>query len=158
MLGVADMESDPPDRAKAKAEFQKVLTLDPSNLAAHIDYGTQLSLKPGLAEFQEATQLDPDSAVAWNNLTTTYQDLGDWAQMATAAQALTRLNPASVDGAFYLAYAFQQLHQYDKMVAAFDRVKPATPADGNRSRPAGWCTGPWPIRRSNRRRWRRSRH
>lgn len=49
--------------------------------------------------------------------------------MVTAAQALIRLDPASVDGAFYLAYAYQQLHQYDSMVAAFDLVKPATPVD-----------------------------
>ena len=129
MLGVADLESDPPDRAKAKAEFQKVLALDPSNLSAHVDYGLLLPLKPGLAELQQATRLDPDSATAWNNLATIYQDLGDWAQMVTSVQALIRLNPASVDGAIYLAYAYQQLRQYDKMVAAFDRVKPATPVD-----------------------------
>ena len=129
MLGVADMESDPPDRAKAKAEFQKVLTLDHSNVSAHIDYGLLLPLKPGLAEFQQATRLDPDNATAWNNLATIDQDLGDWAQMVTSAQVLIRLNPASVDGAFYLAYAHQQLRQYDKMVAAFDMVKPTTSVD-----------------------------
>ncbi len=128
-LGVADMSSDPPDRAKAKAEFRKVLALDPSNVAAHIDYGTLLPLKQSAAQTQEATQLDPDNATAWNNLATYDQDLGDWAQVVTAGQALIRLDPASVDGAFGLAYAYQQLHQYDPMVAAFDLVKPATPVD-----------------------------
>jgi len=128
-LGNADASTDPSQFAKAKTEYQKALALDPSNAAAHDDYGNVLPLKPGLAEYEEATQLDPDSASAWNNLTAGDQDLGDWAQMVTAAQALIRIDPASVDGAFYLAYAYQQLHQYDKMVAAFDRVKPATPVD-----------------------------
>jgi TolB-like protein/tetratricopeptide (TPR) repeat protein len=129
MLGVADSQSDPPDRAKAKAELQKALALDPSNVAAHIDYGILLPLKPGVAEFKEATQLDPDSATAWNNLATNDQDLGDWAQMVTAAQALIRLDPQGVDSAFYLAYAYQQLRQDAKMVAAFDLVKPANAVD-----------------------------
>jgi TolB-like protein len=128
-LGNADMISDPPDLAKAKAELQKVLALDPSNVSAHIDYGNLLPLKQAVAQTQEATRLDPDNAVAWNNLATLDQDLGDWAQSVTAAQALVRLDPASVDGAFYLAYAYQQLHQYDPMVAAFDLVKAATPVD-----------------------------
>jgi serine/threonine-protein kinase len=130
VLGNADVSSDPPDRAKAKAEFRKALALDPSNASAHIDYGLLLPLKQDVAQAQEATQLDPDNATAWNNLATDDQDLGDWAQLVTAAQALIRLDPASVYGAFYLAYAYQQLHQYDKMVAAFDLVKPATPVDG----------------------------
>jgi TolB-like protein len=128
-LGNADASTDPSQFAKAKTEYQKALALDPSNAAAHDDYGNVLPLKPGLAEYEEATQLDPDSASAWNNLTAGDQDLGDWAQMVTAAQALIRIDPASVDGAFYLAYAYQLLHQYQKMVAAFDRVKPATPVD-----------------------------
>lgn len=82
-----------------------------------------------MAQTQEATQLDPANATAWNNLATNDQDLGDWAQSVTATQALIRLDPAVVDSAFYLAYAYQQLHQYEKMVAAFDLVKPATPVD-----------------------------
>ena len=128
-LGLADASTNPPDFAKANREYQKALALDPSNANAHLDYGDLLPLKQAVAEEQEATLLDPDNATAWNNLATYDQDLGDWAQMATAAQAMVRLNPASVDSAFYLAYAYQQLHQYAPMVAAFDLVKPATPLD-----------------------------
>lgn len=87
MLGSADTSSDPPDRAKATAEYRKALALDPSNVAAHIDYGLQLPLKQQVAQTQEATRLDPDNAAAWNNLATNDQDLGDWAQSVTAAQA-----------------------------------------------------------------------
>ncbi len=128
-LGTADSSTDPPDIAKAKAEFQKALALDPSNASAHLAYGNVLPLKPGLAQTQEATMLDPADAVAWNNLAVDAQDLGDWVQMITAAEALLRLNPTDVDSAFQLAYAYQQLHQSDKMLAAFDLVKPATAVD-----------------------------
>ncbi|MCE5232769.1 MAG: hypothetical protein ABFC67_08575 [Mizugakiibacter sp.] len=128
-LGNAEMTRDPPQRAKARDDLRKALALDPSNADAHFDYGTLLPLKQAMAEDQEATQLDPDNATAWNNLAVDNLDLGNWAQMVTAAQAMIRLDPADVDGAFGLAYAYQQLHQYDKMVAAFDLVKPATSVD-----------------------------
>lgn len=49
--------------------------------------------------------------------------------MIKAAQAMLRLNPQSVDSAFYLAYAYRQLHQDAPMVAAFDLVKPANAVD-----------------------------
>lgn len=129
VLGVADSNSDSPQFAKARDDYRKALALDPSNTVAHLAYGNVLPLKPGLAEEQEATQLDPGHAVAWNNLAEDYQDLGDWAQVVTAAQAMIRINPANVDSAFFIAYAYQQLHQYDKMVAEFDLVKPSTEVD-----------------------------
>ncbi|MEO6968528.1 MAG: tetratricopeptide repeat protein [Rhodanobacteraceae bacterium] len=128
-LGNADANADPPDFGNAQTEFRKALALDPSNVAAHIDYGLVLPLKSALAQEQEATLLDPANATAWNNLAVGTQDLGDWAQMIQASEALLRLDPASVDSAFYLAYAYQQLHQVDQMLTAFDRVQPATPVD-----------------------------
>lgn len=128
-LGIVDTDSNPPDLAKAKQEFQKALALDPSNAAAHIDYGLVLPLKQNLAEQQEATLLDPDNAAAWNNVASNAQDLDDWAGIIKAAKAMIRLNPQVVDGAFGLAYAYQQLRQDDAMVAAFDLVKPANAVD-----------------------------
>lgn len=129
VLGILDSDTYPPDMAKAKQAYQKALALDPSNVAAHLNYGLILPLKQQLAETQEATLLDPDNVTAWNNLATTAQDLGDWAGMIKAAQAMIRLNPQGVDSAFYLAYAYQQLRQDAPMVAAFDLVKPANAVD-----------------------------
>lgn len=128
-LGSADANADPPDFAQARAEFRQALTLEPSSANAHLDYGVLLPLKPSLAEMREATLLDPANAIAWNNLGIRAADLGDWAQDVTAIEALLRLDPADVDSAFNLAYAYQQLHQYDKMAPAFDRVQPATDLD-----------------------------
>ncbi|MGB9428356.1 MAG: hypothetical protein WCC11_00515 [Gammaproteobacteria bacterium] len=128
-LGNALSSSDPPDLAKARADYQKALALDPSNAGAHVAYGNMLTLKEALAETKEATLLDPASEAAWNNLMVFAQDLGDWAQEIEAAETLLKLDPKDVDSAFGLAFAYQQVHQYDRMVAAFDLVKPSTPLD-----------------------------
>jgi len=94
-----------------------------------LDYG--LVLPPGeeIAEEREATQLDPANETAWINLAAAAQDAGDWTQEIEAALALVKLDPEDVDSAFYLAFAYQNAHQDEKMVAAFDAVRPATPLD-----------------------------
>ena len=128
-LGNAENSGDPPDIAKARADYEKALQLDPSNVSAHLDYGNTLPLKQALAEEQEATRIDPANETAWNNVAVYALDLGGWAQEIEATEALLKLDPKVVDSAFYLAFAYQQVKQYDKMVAAFDLVKPASPMD-----------------------------
>jgi TolB-like protein len=128
-LGNVDNSTDPPDPAKAREAYRKALALDPSNTGAHLDYALVLPLKQALAQTQEATLLDPANVTAWNNLATLAQDLGDWAQMIQAGEAMLRLDPAVVDSAFYLAFAYQQLHQNDKVESAFAAIKPANDID-----------------------------
>lgn len=128
-LGNAMVESDPPDLIKARADYQRALAIDPSNAAAHSDLGTLLPLTQALQEDTKAIQIDPANETTLNNLAVNAQDLDDWAQEIQTTEALMKLDPAVVDSAFYLAFAHQQLRQYDQMVAAFDLVKPATPVD-----------------------------
>ncbi|MGH8111335.1 MAG: tetratricopeptide repeat protein, partial [Rhodanobacteraceae bacterium] len=128
-LATALESSSPPALTAARTAFRKALALDPSNAAAHMDYGTMLPLEQGVQQEILATQLDPANETAWNNLGAMAEDLSDWAQVIQASQALIKLDPADVDSAFGLALAYQHLHQRDKMVAAFDLVKPATPLD-----------------------------
>jgi len=128
-LGDADASADPPDFAKAREEFRKALVLDPSNAYAHLDYGNVLPLEQSLAEEREAARLDPDYATAWANLAEYSQDAGDWVGEAKASQTLIGIDPADVDGAFYLAYARRQLRQDDAAVKAFDTASPASTID-----------------------------
>ena len=128
-LGNADASTDPPDVAKARTDYRKALALDPSDASAHLDYGIVLPPKASMAEENEATLLDPANTTAWNNLTLDAQDLGDWSLMVRATGQVIKLDPKDVDSVFALATAYQQLRQYDNMVAAFDRVQPATLLD-----------------------------
>jgi TolB-like protein/tetratricopeptide (TPR) repeat protein len=128
-LGDADASADPPDFAKAREEFREALALDPSNAYAHLDYGNVLPLEQSLAEEREAARLDPDYATAWANLAEYSQDAGDWVGEAKASETLIGIDPADVDGAFYLAYARRQLRQDDAAVRAFDTASPASTID-----------------------------
>ncbi|MBS0431358.1 MAG: tetratricopeptide repeat protein [Proteobacteria bacterium] len=128
-VGNANISSDPPDLDKARSAFRKALALDPSNVPAHIDYGIVLPLKAQMAQYREATLLDPANEIAWNNLAVAAQDLGDPDLVVTADETLLKLDPKDVDSAFGLAFAYQQLHRNDKIAAAFDLVQPSTPVD-----------------------------
>lgn len=128
-LGNADASSIPLDVAKVRADYEKALVLDPGDAGAHLDYGLVLSPREEIAEEREATQLDPANETAWINLAAAAQDAGDWTQEIEAALALVKLDPEDVDSAFYLAFAYQNVHQYENMVTAFDAVRPATPLD-----------------------------
>lgn len=128
-LGNAEANSDPPDFAAAREDFRKALMLDPSNAGAHFELGNLLPLQAGMAEYREATRLDPAGETGWNNLAIQAQDLGDWPQAIEALEVLLKLDPGDVDSAFSLAFAYQQLRQYDKMIAAFDLAQPATAMD-----------------------------
>lgn len=124
--GDIDVMVDPPNLAKARVQYRKALALDPSYSNAIMDYGFVLPVKPALVELREAVWLDPVNAFAWTGVATHTQDLGEWAEEVTAAKTLLQLDPKDIDSAFYLAFAYQQLRQYDKMSHAFDRVQPTT--------------------------------
>ena len=128
-LGNVLASADPPQPAQARGAYRKALELDPSSVPAHIDYGIVLPLKEQLAEYRAATVLDPANEIAWNNLAVAAQDANDPALVVQAEEMLLKLDPRDVDSAFGLAYAYQQLHQPEKIAGAFDRVQPSTPVD-----------------------------
>ncbi|MBS0381802.1 MAG: tetratricopeptide repeat protein [Proteobacteria bacterium] len=123
-LGNADLAEG--RNAEAKRYYQRALALDPSNASAHLDYGNLLPLQQGLAQEQEAVQLDPDNATAQNNLTVAELDAGDYAQALAPMQALARLDPASADGPMGLALVYSLLHRPADAVKAVDLAKPTT--------------------------------
>ena len=126
-LGVADASDN--RLVQAKQEYERALALDPSNEAAHVDYGLVLPLKLAIAQTQEAVLLDPQDAVAQNNLAGAFLDLEEYQQALAPALAMIQLSPDDIDSAFYLAFIYQQLHQYQDSVKAFELVKPATVLD-----------------------------
>ncbi|MDE2235911.1 MAG: hypothetical protein KGK44_10255 [Gammaproteobacteria bacterium] len=126
-LGNADFDDD--RIAGAKQEYQQALMLDPSNAAAHHDYGYVLPLAPGLAQFQQAVRLNPDSAPAQESLAGDYLDLADWSREVVAARALKKLPPHDIDAAFDLAFTYTQMQRGEDAVKAFDLVQPSGAID-----------------------------
>lgn len=108
---------------KAKQAFVKAIAIDPSNNAARTDYALDLPLKAARSEVLAVTEINPYDIGNWNNMAVYDQDLGDWSHMVLAANHLAHSAPSFLYSAFYLAFAYQQLHEYDKMVQAFDLVK-----------------------------------
>ena len=114
---------------QARNEFQQAVTLDPSDPHARMGHGLLIPLKASLAENQVAATLSPHNVFAQMNLATSDLDMRDFGRSLIPAQAAIRLNPANVDAAFLLAFAYQHLHRGDAAIKAFDLVQPSTPKD-----------------------------
>ncbi|HWG67605.1 MAG TPA: tetratricopeptide repeat protein, partial [Rhodanobacteraceae bacterium] len=110
----------------ARKGFQRAIELDPSNAAAHLDYGLLLPPKEARAETLESARLDPDNAATQNNLATQYMDLGEYQNALAPGLALVKLAPHSVSAAFGLAQNYALLHRDRDAVEAFDLVYPET--------------------------------
>ena len=124
-LASADLSED--RNAEARKGFQRAIELDPSNAAAHLDYGIVLPPKARLAETLEAARLDPDNATAQNNLATFYMNVGEYQKALAPSLALANLAPHSVSSAFGLALNYALLHRDQDAAEAFDLVRPDTP-------------------------------
>jgi len=112
--------------AEARQGFQHAIELDPSNANAHLDYAILLPPEVQLAETLEAARLDPDNAMAQNNLVTTYVNLGEYQNALPPLLALIKLAPRSPTTAFGLAQDCALLHRDQDAVKAFDLVHPDT--------------------------------
>jgi TolB-like protein len=126
ILALASADLSEGRNAEARKGFQRVIALDPSNAAAHLDYGLLLPTKGALAETLEAARLDPDNATAQNNLATNYLNLGEYAQALAPSLALVRMTPHSASVAFGLAQNYAVLHRNQDAAEAFDLVHPDT--------------------------------
>jgi TolB-like protein/Tfp pilus assembly protein PilF len=126
ILALASTDLSEGRNTEARKGFQRVIEIDPSNVAAHIDYALLLPPKAALAETLEAARLDPDNATAQNNLATNYMDLGEYQKALAPQLALAKLAPHSTSTAFGLAQTYALLHRDRDAVEAFDLVHPDT--------------------------------
>jgi TolB-like protein len=127
ILALATADLSESRNANARKGFRRVIDLDPSNVAAHIDYALLLPPKAALAETLEAARLDPDNATAQNNLATNYMDLDEYQKALAPQLALAKLAPHSTSTAFGLAQTYALLHRDQDAVEAFDLVHPDAP-------------------------------
>lgn len=124
-LGITETMDNHPDQAREY--YRQALALDPSSAAAHVNYALLLPLNQAVAHEQEALLLDPKNGFALSNLTVDSMDLGLYTKVPALALAMAQRDPKSIDSAFLLAFTYQQLHQPQAMVGAFDMVQPENP-------------------------------
>ena len=124
VLGNADVSEG--RNAEAKTYFERALAIDPSNSAAHMEYGTTLPLKQAVAQYLEAVRLDPENAAAQNNLAEAELDSGEYAQALAPLEAQMRLDPTSADSAMVLALTYSLLHRDADAMKVFALAHPKT--------------------------------
>lgn len=124
-LAITEMFDDHPEQARDY--FRRALALDPSNAGAHVNYALVLPIDQAVAHEQVALMLDPKNLVAQSNLALDLTELGEYARVPALVLAMTEHDPTNIDSAFMLAFAYEQLHQHQAMVGAFDLVQPSTP-------------------------------
>lgn len=129
LVELANADNAAGHTAAARREYERAIQIDPNNARAHLDYGTVLPLQPDLMQTRIAARIDPDNATAQNNLATLYQDTGDWPNVVKAALAMNKLSPEDTDAAFYLAFAYHQLHRDDDAAQAFSLPRPESAID-----------------------------
>lgn len=97
---------DQGDLARAAADLDRAVRLDPDAAGPHLNYGVihyrQGDRRRALADFNEAIRLSPDYAQAYANRGYTYEVLGDSARALADYRESLRLDPSRADAREWL--------------------------------------------------------
>lgn len=111
----------------AVKEFQKVVSIDPYNIAAHSNLGYAYigndDEAGAIAEFEQVIMLAPQEPLGYNNLAYIYIDNGIYLEQGVdMAKKAVELSPGN--GAFRdtLGWAYYQLEDYEKAVEELTRA------------------------------------
>lgn len=134
--GVA-LEDDPNTHDEAIAIYAKVLEMDPSFAAAHINIGTLLynrrDFRASEYHYRKAIEADPKYALAYFDLGNVLDETGRVIEAASAYRTALQLAPTYADAHYNLALAYEKLREPRK---ALKHWKAYVRLDGK---------GPWTI-------------
>jgi tetratricopeptide (TPR) repeat protein len=112
--GIA-LEEDPKNQANAIAAYQRVLELDPTHAAAHINLGTLYYNRQeyALAEkhYRSAIAADPRYALAYFDLGNVLDETGRVHQAIQAYLTALQLAPTYADAHYNLALAYEKIKE-----------------------------------------------
>ena len=106
-----DLDSNPSHLARAEEFARRAIATDPELGEAHIALAQTLALRfdysRAVAEFREATRLEPDNPFAWDLLSWAlgYEQPPDATEAEKAAQEAIRLQPTSAAAQYHLGRA-----------------------------------------------------
>ncbi|MGZ4789440.1 MAG: tetratricopeptide repeat protein [Terriglobales bacterium] len=112
--GIA-MEEDPNTQADAIAAYQKVLEIEPTHAAAHINLGTLYYNRQefGLAEghYRHAIEADPRYALAYFDLGNVLDETGRVLEAVQTYKTALQLAPTYADAHYNLALAYEKIRE-----------------------------------------------
>ena len=112
--GVA-LEESPATQLEAIQCYEKVLELDPSHAAAHINLGTLYYNRQDYASaerhYRKAVEVDPRYALAYFDLGNVLDETGKAEEAVRAYQSALALAPTYADAHYNLALAYEKMKQ-----------------------------------------------
>ena len=112
--GIA-LEEDPSNQVQAISAYQRVLELDPSHAAAHINLGTlhynRQDYKLAEEHYRRAIGIDPRYALAYFDLGNVLDETGRVTDAIQAYQTALQLAPTYADAHYNLALAYEKIKQ-----------------------------------------------
>jgi adenylate cyclase len=129
-----NIESDPSRLQRAEQLAQQALKIDPQLAEAHAAlgrvYAHRYDYVHAAEECREATNLDPENALAWDSLSfaLAYEQPPDALGAEKAARESIRLDPAVLGAYYHLGRALILQGRYPEAAAAFERMKELNPA------------------------------
>jgi len=112
--GIA-LEEDPSQQLEAIAAYQKVLLIEPSHAAAHINLGTLYYNRQGydLAEkhYRAAVDVDPRYALAYFDLGNVLDETGRVTEAIKTYKTALQLAPTYADAHYNLALAYEKTRE-----------------------------------------------
>ena len=128
-----NIEPNPAHLKRAEEYAQRALSIDPDLAEAHVAMGTVYSDKydynAAAREYRKATELDPDSGYASDQLSWAlgYQLPPDAVGAEAAARKAIRLQTSLYPAYYHLGRALLLQKRYDEALAAFEQMRQIAP-------------------------------
>lgn len=120
------------DLPRAKAQFQRLLSLTPNDFTALYNLGwiagLEGNLEDGITQLGRAVQQQPDNADAHSALGTLYLRQGDLSKAQTAFAAAVQLSSGSATAHFNLGITLAKEHRAQEAAAEFRRALQIDPS------------------------------
>src|SRR5579862_9566003 len=124
-----DLDSNPSHLARTEDFAKRALAADPDLGEAHValaqSYALHFDYPRAVAEFREATRLEPDNPLAWDLLSwaLAYEQPPNAIEAEKAAREAIRLQPTSAAAQYHLGRALVFQSRYPEAATAFQRAK-----------------------------------